>query len=271
MSRLGELESSYALHTTAGPAVVTVRVEGSSVVATVAGQGAELAMEGIPQTLGLNDDPNEFSPGSGFLRDLHLRHLGLRLGSSGRVFDAALPAVIGQRVTTEEAKESYRRLLAATGEPAPGDLGLQLPPLPETLASMSYSDLHLFGIERGRAQIVIEIARRAARLEQIIGMNREDAMRRLAAVRGIGPWTSAQVMGSTWGDRDAVPIGDFHLPNTVGWALAGVPRATDGRMTELLEPFRPLRRRALILIKLSGIHAPRYGPRSPKSAIGPAG
>ena len=263
----GDLECSYALSTEAGPATVTVSAEEGSLVATAVGRGAQLAIDAVPRTVGLDDNPDEFLSGKGLLRDQHQAHRGLRLGSSGRVFDTLLPAVIGQRVTTSEAKSSYRRLVAATGEPAPGDLGLRLPPRPEVLANMSYVDLHPFGIERNRAQLVIEVARRAGRLEQIIAMTREDAERRLAAVRGVGPWTIAQVMGAAWGDRDAVPTGDLHLPNTVAWALAKEPRASDKRMLELLEPFRPLRRRAITLIKLSGIHAPRYGPRSPKSAI----
>jgi 3-methyladenine DNA glycosylase/8-oxoguanine DNA glycosylase len=78
-------------------------------------------------------------------------------------------------------------------------------------------------------------------------------------------------MGAAWGDRDAVPTGDFHLPNTVAWALAGEPRADDDRMKELLEPYRPQRRRALLLLKTSGIKAPRYGPRTPKSIISRGG
>jgi 3-methyladenine DNA glycosylase/8-oxoguanine DNA glycosylase len=136
---------------------------------------------------------------------------------------------------------------------------------------MSYEDLHVFGIERGRARIVIEVARRASRLEEILDMDGGRARQRLNAVRGIGPWTIAGVMGPAWGDRDAVPLGDFHLPNTVSWLLAGEPRGTDQRMEELLEPHRPYRRRAVILIKLSGATAPRYGPKSPQSTIGRSG
>ncbi|MCP4967818.1 MAG: DNA-3-methyladenine glycosylase 2 family protein [bacterium] len=265
--RLDDQECSFAHETSTGAATVVVRRDQDQLLVTAMGPGAEAAVQALPGTLGLDDDPSDFVAGDGFMGGLHRRHRGLRLGHTGRVFDAVLPVVIGQRVTTDEANASYRRLVAATAEPAPGDLGLFLPPRPERLATMSYEDLHPFGLERGRAQIIIELARRARRLEEIVGMNRHDAIRRLSAVKGIGPWTTAQVMATAWGDRDAVPTGDFHLPNIVAWALAHEPRADDERMLELLEPYRPLRRRAYVLIKLSGIHAPRYGARTPKSTI----
>jgi 3-methyladenine DNA glycosylase/8-oxoguanine DNA glycosylase len=70
-------------------------------------------------------------------------------------------------------------------------------------------------------------------------------------------------MGSVYGDRDAVITGDYHLPNSVTWALAGEPRGDDGRMLVLLEPYRPFRRRVIVMIKQAGIHAPKYGPRTP--------
>jgi 3-methyladenine DNA glycosylase/8-oxoguanine DNA glycosylase len=267
LARLADDECSFAHGTISGPATVVIRRGERQLTATAEGPGAEQAIATLPLTLGLDDDPSDFAASDGVLRDLHRRNRGLRLGHTRRVFDAVLPVVIGQRVTTDEANASYRRLVAATAEPAPGDRGLFLPPCPERLATMSYEDLHPFGLERGRAEIVIEVARRARRLEEITGMSRDDAMLRLGAVKGIGPWTTAQVMAAAWGDRDAVPTGDFHLPNTVAWVLAHEPRATDERMLELLEPYRPLRRRAYLLIKLSGLHAPRYGPRTPKSSI----
>ena len=68
------------------------------------------------------------------------------------------------------------------------------------------------------------------------------------------------------GDADAVPVGDYHIPNTVAWALAGEPRGTDERMLELLEPYRGHRRRVITLIKSAGISAPKYGPKlAPRS------
>ena len=63
------------------------------------------------------------------------------------------------------------------------------------------------------------------------------------------------------GDADAVPVGDFHIPNMVCWALAGEARGDDARMLELLEPYRGQRARVVRLIKHAGVTAPKYGPR----------
>ncbi len=106
------------------------------------------------------------------------------------------------------------------------------------VAGLRYEDLHPFGVERARASTVIEAARRMGRLGAITGLGFEDGYRRLGAVRGIGPWTAGIVMGAACGDPDAVPIGDYHLPNLVAWVLAGEPRADDDRMLALLEPYR---------------------------------
>ena len=40
------------------------------------------------------------------------------------------------------------------------------------------------------------------------------------SVPGSGPWTAAEVAVRALGDDDAVSVGDFHLPNLVGWSLA---------------------------------------------------
>lgn len=260
--------TTFAVSTIDGDATITLSHQQNSVVGEAVGPGSAAALNQVPRLVGLDDDFHGFALATGPVRELDRRNRGLRLGSTGRVFDAALPIIIGQRVTTDEAKKSYRQIVLVYGASAPGNSGLTVSPQAEVIADLSYEDLHRFGVERNRAQILIEVARRASRLEEILTMSREDAMRRLAAVRGIGPWTVAQVMGVAWGDRDAIPHGDFHLPNTVSWLLAGEPRGSDERMDELLEPFRPQRRRALLLIKSSGVHAPRYGPRSAKGTIG---
>jgi len=267
----GHEATCYAQWTSAGAATIRVAQRGRELVADTVGPGAEAALAAVPRTLGLDDDPDTFDPGSALLRQLHRRFAGFRLGANGRVFDTLLPTILGQRVTTEEASRSYRRVIQRVGEPAPHQPGLFLPPRPDAVLTLSFADFHTMGIEQSKARIVREVARRASRLQEIAVMGKSEAVARLEAIRGIGPWTSAQVMGAAWGDRDSVPVGDFHLPNTVAWALAGEPRGSDDRMLELLEPYRPQRRRALLLLKMARIQAPRYGPRTPQSVISRGG
>ena len=94
-----------------------------------------------------------------------------------------------------------------------------------------------------------------------------DAYRRLTALPGLGPWTAANVARTALGDADALIVGDYHLPHSVAWLLAGEPRSDDDRMGQLLEPYRGHRGRVLRLIELSGRHAPRFGPRMPPHRI----
>lgn len=241
--------------------------DGEEVVAEAWGPGAAAELEAVPRLLGLDDDPGLFVPPPGQIRELARANRGLRLGSTGRVFEALVPAILGQRVTSQAAKRSYYSLVRALGEPAPGPSGLRVPPPAERLATLEYEEFHRHGIERSRAVIVREAARRAKRIEEISEMDRDAAYRRLYAIRGIGPWTAGHVMGMAWGDRDAVPVGDYHLPNTVAWLLAGEPRADDDRMLELLEPYRPHRRRVVAMIKRAHVGAPKYGPKSPVQDI----
>jgi endonuclease III len=250
-----------ATRTPEGPGTLELRRHGAVVEAEAWGPGAGWLLEVAPDVLGLHDDPGRFAPPPGLVRELHRRRPGLRLGRTLRPFEAAVTAILGQRVTGRQAAEGFRRLVATLGEPAPGPGELWLPPAPDVLASLGYHDYHRFEIERARAQRLIEAARRVRRIDEVVGMSRDDAWRRLVAVPGIGPWTAAAVMGVAWGDPDAVQLGDYHLPHMVAWALADEPRADDARMLELLAPYVGQRRRVVLLLKGAGIREPRYGPR----------
>jgi 3-methyladenine DNA glycosylase/8-oxoguanine DNA glycosylase len=245
-----------------GEVTIHLRHTSERIDAEAWGPGAAWALDRLPAFVGVDDDGASFDPPDGVVRDLHRRNRGLRLGTTGRVVDVLIPAVLGQRVTTTAAKRSYKKMVFRWGGAAPGPIGAQTPPDPGAVAGLSYEDLHSIGIERNRASIIIEVARRAKRLEEVMAMKRDDGYRRLEAVRGIGRWTSAQAMGVAWGDFDAVPVGDYHIPNMVSWALAGEDRADDARMLELLEPYAGHRRRVITLLKQAGIHAPRYGPKT---------
>ena len=86
-------------------------------------------------------------------------------------------------------------------------------------------------------------------------------------MRGIGPWTVAEVARVSYGDPDAISVGDYHIPSVVAWALAGEAKADDARMLELLEPYRGQRGRVQRLLEVSGIYPPKRGPRMPSRSI----
>jgi 3-methyladenine DNA glycosylase/8-oxoguanine DNA glycosylase len=224
-------------------------------------------MEAGPELLGSRDSLDGFEPRRRLVRDLHRRFPGMRIARSRAVFEALLPAIIEQKVTGVEARASYRALLRAWGEPAPGPLDLLLPPRPEALAARRPFEFHPLGIEARRATVIREVARNAGRLEEAVSMDSPGATKRLRAVPGVGAWTAARVAMTAWGDADAVVVGDYHLPHIVSWALAGEPRGTDARMLELLEPYAGHRGRVLRLLLAAGIEAPRFGPKLPLRSI----
>lgn len=259
----GQYQQAWrASRTPRGLAALKIVVTGDRVDAEAWGPGAEWVLDGLPALLGLDDDPTTFEPQHEILDRLHRRFRGLRIGKTGLVWETLPHVILEQKVTGTEASRSWRSLVKTFGEDAPGPCDLRVGPAPESIAALQYYELHPHGVERKRAEIMINAARRANRLEEAASMPVEQAYERMMALRGIGIWTASLVLGEALGDPDAIPIGDYHVKNTVSWALAGEPRGTDERMIELLEPYRGHRQRVVRLLHLGGIGAPKYGPRT---------
>jgi len=268
--RLAPGRAWRATRTAGGPATLALEQTGRQLRAEAWGPGADDALEALPRTLGLDDGPFTVADHHPLIRELARRYPGVRLTRTEAVLEALVPAILEQKVTGQEAWFAWRSLLRAHGEPAPGPAAfrLRLSPSPATLAALPYYAFHPFGVERRRAELIRRVGSRAAWLEAIAGLPLEEAYARLTSLPGIGPWTAAEVAVRALGDPDAVSVGDFHLPNLVAFALAGEPRADDARMLELLEPWRGERARVIRLLELSGIRAPRYGPRLAPRRIG---
>ena len=245
-----------ATRTPEGPATIRLRQRGgNTVVADAYGHGADWAIAHAPDLVGAHDDPTAFHPvDNPGLRDLQRRHPGIRIPTTHAVAEALVPIVLEQKVQTAEAQASYRILVYRHSDAAPGPVRLRLPPDPRHLAQLPYWHFHHAGVEKRRADTVRRVATHARQLDAGTANPR--------AIPGIGAWTIAELGMRATGDADAVPVGDYHLPHLVAFALAGEPRATDERMLELLEPYRPHRARVIRLLTLSGVRPPAGAGRA---------
>jgi len=275
------LASSAAIRATTtpdGPATIDIRIAGTEVRAEAWGPGAGWLLDGLPASLGLDDDDAGFDPSLHPVVAGLARRLGrVRLGRTGAVWDSLLPAILEQRITGTEAWRNHRRLVRAHGTPAPGPHGagtgpqaLLVAPTSAAVAALPSWSFTALGIEPRRGLLLRRIAREVPRFEALGAPSRETgrggagARALEAAMRahsGIGPWTAAEVTLRALGDPDAVSVGDAHLSHVVGFALAGAARSSDERMLELLAPWAGHRARVVHLIERSGLGPPRYGPK----------
>lgn len=238
---------------------------GAGVVVTAWGAGARWAIEGVPELLGAGDDWAGFDvSGTPLLAEARRRNPGLRLLRTNQVFEMLLGAIFEQKVTGKEARRSWRELITAHGDVAPGPVpeGMRVFPSAETWRRIPSWEWHTAGVGPQRSATVMRAAAVAPALERTLagGRGGPEVAQKLRSVPGIGVWTAAETTQRAHGDPDSPSVGDYHLPAVLGWALIGKPVDDDG-MLELLEPWAGHRQRVMRLIEVSGFRKPTFGPR----------
>jgi 3-methyladenine DNA glycosylase/8-oxoguanine DNA glycosylase len=220
------------------------------------------AIETARGIAGIDDDPTEFLAmvrGHPVLEDL-ARAADPRLCRSPTVFEVYAMAVIEQLVTGLESRRSIARLWRIAGEPLPGTK-LHAAPTPQSVRRVPMWRMHEIGVGSRRAATLREGALRGAALERLRSVPPELAIEKIQSLRGVGPWTANYVARDAFGYADAVPIDDFHAPYLVSGMLTG-EEGGNAEMLEALEPFRPHRARAVMLIENSFSQGTlRGGPR----------
>lgn len=259
-----------AVLTPEGPGAARLLWTGNGeLLADVWGEGADWIAGRLPNWVGLHDDVAGFDPSlHPKVHQLWKRHGNFRMGALGTIWQELLLVIIGQRVTSQEAVRSWSQMCAKWGSAAPGPDGLRLPPTPEVLRTLHYSDLHRVGIERRRAEALLLAAKRSNRLEEAAAMNTEDAIARLSALPGLGAWTATATLVITNGDPDLVMLGDYGMPTLVNYFFTGdatrLPPEPDGDriMLEHLAPWNGHRQRIMKLLMASSVSVPRRAPRA---------
>jgi hypothetical protein len=246
-----------------GPATVRIQMRAGTVRVAAWGAGAAHAGAAVPGWLGAHDRLEGFDPGRHpVVARLHRQLPWLRLGRTGRTWDALVAAVLEQKVTGVEAYRTWRQLLHLAGEPAPGPApdGMRVVPSARRVLEVTDWQWHRCGLDGARRRALRAVAAVAARLEPGEHCDSQTLQCRLRVVPGIGVWTAAEVAQRTLGCPDSVSVGDYHIKNLVGWSLAG-RKTDDAGMLELLEPWRGHRQRVVRLLAAGGTMPPKRGPR----------
>jgi 3-methyladenine DNA glycosylase/8-oxoguanine DNA glycosylase len=245
------------------------RAASNTVDCTAWGSGAEDFLDALPAMLGADDDASDFAPTDPTVAAAHRRVPHLRIGRTGQVLEALIPAVIEQRVPGADAFRSWRRLVTKFGTPAPGPAParMRVPPSAEAWRHIPSWEFHRANVDPGRARTVVSCAQRASSLERLVSWPAAQARDALTSLPGVGVWTAAETAQRAFGDPDALSVGDYHIAKMIGWTLLGHP-IVDAEMVELLEPMRPHRHRVVRLLEASGLaYEPRRGARLPVQNI----
>jgi 3-methyladenine DNA glycosylase/8-oxoguanine DNA glycosylase len=254
--------------TPAGAATLRLEQRRDGVDARAWGPGAAWALDGVPTLLGAGDDWGALElDRHPFLAETLRRNAGLRLARTRLVFEAMMPAILEQKVTSLEAYREWARLVRWFGEPAPRAVegvapdGLRVVPSAHTVRHIPSWEWHRMGIDPTRSRTLVTAARLADALDRTVDEPAAQAAARLTTLPGIGGWTAAETLQRSHGDPDQISVGDYHVAHLVGYALTG-ERTDDEGMLDLLHPWAGQRQRVVRLIELSGRRPERRGPRA---------
>ena len=137
---------------------------------------------------------------------------GLRVPGCVDAEEIAIRAVLGQQVSVSRATALAARLTSQLGAPLPHPRrGLErcFP----AASAIAGADLGALGLTGERAATLRRLATALAdgALDLGPGADRELAVQRLLAIRGIGPWTAGYIDMRGLRDPDAFPSGDLGL------------------------------------------------------------
>ncbi len=143
-----------------GPVTARIsRVAADAAHCAAWGGGATEFIETLPALLGADDDAAGFAPRDPIVAAAHRRVPHLRLGRTGLVLEALIPAIIEQRVPGADAFRSWRLLVSKYGTPAPGPApaGMRVPPSAEAWRRIPSWEFHRANVDPGRARTVVGV------------------------------------------------------------------------------------------------------------------
>jgi AraC family transcriptional regulator of adaptative response / DNA-3-methyladenine glycosylase II len=177
---------------------------------------------------------------------------GLRVPGCVDGDELALRAVLGQRASLRAARTQTACLVETFGAPLQQQLGTvtHLFPSAAVLAEADPNAFSGLGLRRAPLQtLAAQLTNGEVRVDA--GSDPIEALTRLLAIRGIGPWTAAYVAMRGFHDPDAFPDGDAGLRR----ALEALGCPVDPRsVAKLQQRWRPWRAYAAVQLWTSLDH-----------------
>lgn len=159
----------------------------------------------------------------------------LRVRRQPQPWETLLGAITEQLIELHRAMEIQRRMISAFGYRCP-HTGLRDMPGPDVIAAQAPARLVRFDLAPKRATALIRCAREVA--SGRVDLHAHD-VRRLLAIRDIGPWTIEMLGLHGQGRMDVVPAGDLGFLKIVGRLSTGNPRARadEAEVRGFFEPY----------------------------------
>jgi DNA-3-methyladenine glycosylase II len=175
------------------------------------------------------------------LHNVLQRLRGLRQPRTPDPFEALITAITEQLTSIKTAATLRARLVERYGEALQlqGERWLAFP-TPAALAAAEPAEIRSFGLLGTKAQCIVSVARAVTNgtldLGTLAGAPAAEIGRALGAIRGVGPWTIAYVLGRGFGRYELAPEGDIALRAAVA-AHYGHAAATDKDVRTALAPY----------------------------------
>ena len=148
-------------------------------------------------------------------------------------FASLAEIIVSQQVSKASADAIYRRLL-----------GLIDPLEPEAVLAAGEDALRAAGLSRPKQKTMLAVAQAVAGgldLHHLCGLEAEDAMARMVALHGIGPWTAEIYLLFAEGRPDIWPAGDLGVQAGLHRIFALPERPDEKQARAMAEAWRPHR------------------------------
>ena len=171
---------------------------------------------------------------------------GLRVPGAWDGFELAVRAILGQQVTVQGATTLAGRVVERFGTPLATPSGALTHRFPHA-SVLAEANLSTIGLPRARAAALRNMATAVAsgvfRFDAALGL--DEAVERLCAIPGIGPWTANYIAMRALAEPDAFPESDLGLRHALGHDSAP---ASVAEVREHAEHWRPWRSYAALYL-----------------------